>query len=100
MTTTAEAVLNTRSIDRVTSLRTILKLAGRENSRMVAATIGGHLQAISIEAPRRPAVDDAAAAVRDASLGFLTSLHGCGDVAEARSQVLRSVDRLEQCLVI
>ncbi|MDB5558986.1 MAG: hypothetical protein JWQ36_1920 [Enterovirga sp.] len=98
MTTTSAAVLNAPGMERVIRLRTILKLAGRENSRMVAATIGGHLQAITIEAPKHPALVDAADAVRDASLGFLTSLHGRGDVATARHQVLNSVDRLEACL--
>jgi hypothetical protein len=96
--TTRAAVFEAPGIDRVTSLRTILRLAGRDNSRMVAATIGGHLQALSIEAPRRPALADATEAVRHASLGFLTSLHGRGDVVTARSQVLTSVDRLEACL--
>lgn len=80
------------------SLRAILDRAGRENSRMVAATIGGHLEALAIEVPRRPALADAAAAVRDASLGFLTSLHGRGDILDAKRQVLTSVDHLEACL--
>ena len=84
--------------DRVTSLRTILNLAARNNSRMVAATIGGHLQALTVEGPTRPALLDATEAVRDASLGFLTSLHGRGDITAARNQVLSSVDRLEACL--
>jgi hypothetical protein len=98
VTTTRAALVEAPAIDRVTSLRTILRLAGRDNSRMVAATIGGHLQALAIEAPKRPALADATEAVRDASLGFLTSLHGRGDVVTARSQVLTSVDRLEACL--
>lgn len=98
MTTTTKAVREAPGIDRVTSLRRILNLAGRENSRMVAATIGGHLDALNIEVARRPALVDATDAVRDASLGFLTSLHGRGDVVSARQHVLTSVDRLEACL--
>ena len=65
---------------------------------MVAATFGGHLHAIAVEAPKRPSLIDATDAVRDASLGFLTSLHGRGNVAEARHQLLSTVDRLEACL--
>ena len=91
-------VFEAPAVDRLSSLRNILRLAGRDNSRMVAATIGGHLHAITIEGPRRPALIDATDAVRDASLGFLTSLHGRGDVAAARHQLLSSVDRLEACL--
>ncbi len=98
MTTTSKAVLEPPAIDRVISLRTVLNLAGRENSRMVAATIGGHLQALAIEIPQRPALAGATEAVRDASLGFLTSLHGRGDVAIARRQALTSLDNLEACL--
>ena len=82
----------------VSSLRAVLSLAGRENSRMVAATIGGHLDALAGEAPRRPALADATEAVRDASFGFLTSLHGRGDIHDARRQALTSVDHLEACL--
>ncbi|NNM72929.1 hypothetical protein [Enterovirga aerilata] len=98
MTTTSPAFVKAPGIDRVSSLRRILNLAGRENSRMVAATIGGHLQALAIELPTMPALTDATEAVRDASLGFLTSLHGKGDPVTARHHVLSSVDRLEACL--
>ena len=98
MITVSEDELPARGLDRVIGLRQVLARAGRDNSRMVAATIGCHLQALSIELPKKPALADATEAVRDASLGFLTSLHGRGDIATARLAVLTSVDHLEACL--
>jgi hypothetical protein len=98
--TTSKAVPEAPPKDRLVSLRAILNLAGRENSRMIAATIGGHLQALAIEIPKRPALADATEAVRDASLGFLTSLHGRGDIVTAKHELLTSVDRLEACLSV
>ncbi len=100
MMTTSKAVPEAPPKDRVIRMRAIVNVAGRENSRMIAATIGGHLQALAVEIPTRPALADATEAVRDASLGFLTSLHGRGDVVTAKHQLLSSVDRLEACLSV
>ncbi len=83
------------NLDRVSKLRGMLHLAGPENSRMVAATIGRHLEIIVIETGGRREVAGATDAVRDASLGFLTSLHRPGDVAGARRAALTSLDQLE-----
>lgn len=76
----------------------MLNLARPENSRMVAASIGRHLEIIVTETGFRDEVAGATNAVRDASLGFLTSLHRPGDVAGARRAVLTSLDQLESRL--
>lgn len=83
------------SLDRVSKFRGMLNLARPENSRMVAASIGGHLEIIVTETGFRDEVAGATNAVRNASLGFLTSLHRTGDVAGARRAVLTSLDQLE-----
>lgn len=84
--------------DRVRTIRTALKLAKPENSRIVAATIGGHLEVISRATSPQPGVVDASAAVRDASFDFLVSLVTKGEAGESRSVALHSVDRLEAML--
>lgn len=73
----------------------MLRLAGPENSRMVAATIGLHLEIIVTETGSCQEVRGATEAVRDASLGLLTSLHRLGDVAGARRAAFSSLDQLE-----
>jgi hypothetical protein len=84
--------------DRVRTIRTALKLAQPENSRIAAATIGGHLDAIAKNLPAHPAVAQASDAVRDASLDFLVSLVRKREAADARVAALQSVDRLEASL--
>ena len=53
-------------LDRVLKLRGMLNLAGPENSRMVAATIGRQLEIIVIETGGRREVAGATDAVREA----------------------------------
>lgn len=65
---------------------------------MVAASIGRHLEYIVTETGFREDVAGATEAVRDASLGFLTTLHRPGDVASARWAALTSLDQLEASL--
>lgn len=84
--------------ERVRTIRTALKLAKPENSRIVAATIGGHLEVIARSAIPQPSVQDASEAVRDASFDFLVSLVTIGEASGARSAALHSVDRLEETL--
>ncbi len=87
-----------RPADRLSTLRTMLHLAKPENSRMVAATIGHHLDLITVEAAPGPAIAEASDTVRDASLGFLTALHGRGDVVAGRAAALASIDHLAASL--
>lgn len=84
--------------DRVRTIRSALKLARPENSRIVAATIGGHLEVITGAAPPHPEVAHATDAVRDASLDFLVSLVTHREAAQARDVALSTVDRLEASL--
>lgn len=84
--------------ERVRTIRSALKLAKPENSRIVAATIGGHLEVIaSVTGPDSAAVE-AGDAVRDASLHFLVSLVTQNEAADARNVALSTVDRLEASL--
>ena len=83
------------SLDRVSKVRGMVHLACPENSRMVAASIGLHLEIIVTETGCRDEVAGATEAVRDASLDFLISLHRAGDVTGARRAALTSLDQLE-----
>ena len=99
MVTDSNVAVHSKSNDRVRSLRVMMNLAIRENSRMVAATIGRQLQEFSADARDREDIADATEAVRDASFDLLTSLHGRGgDVVNARRAALHSIDRLEASL--
>jgi hypothetical protein len=84
--------------ERVRTIRTALKLAQPENSRIAAATIGGHLEVITRDLGPESQVAQASDAVRDASLDFLVSLVSRREAAEARSAALKSVDQLEASL--
>jgi len=82
----------------VRAMRNLLAEARAENSRMVAAAIGGHLVRISREAGKGPELAQASDIVRDASLGLLTALHRGNDVNRARRDALKSVETLEAAL--
>ena len=84
--------------DRVRTIRTALKLAQPENSRIAAATIGGHLDVITRNLASHSEVAQASDAVRDASLDLLVSLVRKREAAAARAAALQSVDRLEASL--
>ena len=81
----------------VRTMRALLRTARVENSRMVAAAIGGHLARISRVSPDGP-VEAATDAVRDASLGLLRALHHGEDVRRARMAALRSIETLQAVL--
>jgi hypothetical protein len=82
----------------VRAMRNLLAEARAENSRMVAAAIGGHLSRITREAGKAPELAEASDVVRDASLGLLTALHRGRDVNGARRAALKSVETLEAAL--
>lgn len=81
----------------VRAMRNLLTGARVENTRMVAAAIGGHLSRISRETGS-PELAGASETVRDASLTLLKSLHQSEGVMRARNAALRSVDALEAAL--
>lgn len=78
----------------VRAMRSLLAEARVENSRMVAAAIGGHLSRITRQAGGAE-LEDASESVRDASLHLLKALHQSEGVTPARKAALRSVDSLE-----
>jgi hypothetical protein len=82
----------------VRAMRNLLAEARPENSRMVAAAIGGHLVRITREAGRAPELAEASDIVRDASLDLLTALQRGKDVNGARRAALESVETLEAAL--
>ena len=82
----------------VRAMRNLLAEARPENSRMVAAAIGGHLFRITREAGKARELAEASDIVRDASLGLLTALHRGKDVNGARRAALESVETLEAAL--
>ncbi|NNM72597.1 hypothetical protein [Enterovirga aerilata] len=82
----------------VRAMRNLLAEARAENSRMVAAAIGGHLSRITKEVGAVEELDHASDVVRDASLDLLKALHRGKDVNRARSAALRSVEMLEAAL--
>ena len=81
----------------VRAMRTLLKEARVDNSRMVAAAIGGHLFRITRQTGSTE-LDDASESVRDASLHLLKALQQSDGVTPARAAALRSVDSLESAL--
>lgn len=81
----------------VRAMRKLLRDAQVENSRMVAAAIGGHLTKITRQVTT-PEIEGATETVRDASLALLTSLHRSHDVRSARTAALWSVAMLEATL--
>ena len=82
----------------VRAMRHLLAEARAENSRMVAAAIGGHLSRITRDTGKPREVVDATEVVRDASLDLLKALQCGDDVSRARSAALQSVERLEAAL--
>ena len=82
----------------VRTMRNLLKDAGTENSRMVAAAIGGHLSRITRSA-RSTGLEGASDRVRDASLDLLKAIHRGRGIMSARDVALASVDGLEAELV-
>ncbi len=82
----------------VRAMRNLLTEARTENSRMVAAAIGGHLFRITREAGKAPELAEASDIVRGASLDLLTALHRGKDVNGARRAALESVETLEAAL--
>lgn len=90
-------MLATNLIERVSKLRSIVSLAGRENSRIVAGSIGQHLSCIGAETGSRE-MTEAIDTVRNTSFGFLSALHRFGDTAGAREALFNSLDDLEDCL--
>ncbi|MGA0595735.1 hypothetical protein [Enterovirga sp. CN4-39] len=87
-----------RDDDRVRAMRDLLAGVRAENSRMVAAAIGGHLSRITKEAGEARALGEASDTVRDASLDLLKALHRGHDVNGARKAALESVELLEAAL--
>ena len=94
----SDAALASPNVDRIVKLRAVLKLARPENSRMVAATIGRHLELIVSHAESRDEIIEVSEAVREASFGFLTSLHRPGDIGGGREAALSCLDQLEASL--
>jgi hypothetical protein len=83
----------------VRAMRNLLTEARAENSRMVAAAIGGHLSKLTREAGREASqLGQASDTVRDASLDLLKALHHGRDVNGARRIALDSVSTLEAAL--
>ena len=83
----------------VLAMRNLLAEARPENSRMVAAAIGGHLSRLSRELGREAGeVGKASDVVRDASLDLLKALHCGQDIHRARKAALDSVETLEAAL--
>ena len=82
----------------VRAMRNLLAEARADNSRMVAAAIGGHLSRITREAGRAGGLAEASDVVRDASLDLLKALHRGSDVPGARKAALASVETLEAAL--
>ena len=82
----------------VRAMRNLLAEARAENSRMVAAAIGGHLSRIGRSAGKVGELAEASDVVRDASLDLLTALHRGKDVNGARRAALQSVATLEAAL--
>ncbi|MDB5559503.1 MAG: hypothetical protein JWQ36_2437 [Enterovirga sp.] len=82
----------------VRAMRHLLSGARVENSRMVAAAIGGHLSRITKNAGSAEDLGQASDVVRDASLGLLKALHQGEDVSRARKAALESVEMLEAAL--
>ena len=83
---------------RVRAMRNLLAEARVENSRMVAAAIGGHLSRITKETTAPDDLGHASDVVRDASLDLLKALHEGKDVNRARQAALQSVEVLEAAL--
>lgn len=81
----------------VRAMRSLIREARAENSRMVAAAIGGHLSRITRQAESAP-LAQASDVVRDASLTLLKAIHHSDDVGQARTAALNSVDTLEAAL--
>lgn len=82
----------------VRAMRNLLAEARVENSRMVAAAIGGHLSRITRATGTPQELGHASDIVRDASLGLLKALHEGKDVNNARQAALASVGMLEAAL--
>ena len=82
----------------VRAMRHLLAEARAENSRMVAAAIGGHLSRITREPGKPRELVEATDVVRDASLDLLKALQCGDDVNRARRAALQSVERLEAAL--
>jgi hypothetical protein len=82
----------------VRAMRNLLADARAENSRMVAAAIGGHLSRITRGASEARSLGEASDVVRDASLDLLRALHHGKDVNRARKAALASVETLEAAL--
>ena len=83
---------------RVSAMRNLLAEARVENSRMVAAAIGGHLSRITKSAGAPDELGPASDVVRDASLGLLKALHEGTGVKRAREAALESVEILQAAL--
>ncbi len=81
----------------VRTMRALLNDANQENSRMVAAAIGGHLAKLT-NGRNHDALDAATNMVRETSLRLLRSVHLDAGVEEARRRALRSVDLLDATL--
>ncbi|MDB5513226.1 MAG: hypothetical protein JWR08_2709 [Enterovirga sp.] len=84
----------------VRTMRALIGTAKRENARMVAAAIGGHLTKLARETGHDPDVADASETVREASLSLLKALNRDADVATARKVALRSIETLEATIPI
>lgn len=82
----------------VRAMRDLLAQARAENSRMVAAAIGGHLSRMAREAGKPRELVEASDVVRDASLDLLKALQCGHNVNGARKAALQSVERLEAAL--
>lgn len=82
----------------IRTMRMLVSTARRENARMVAAAIGGHLSRLAGETGLDPGVSDASETVREASLSLLKALNRDADVATARKVALRSVETLEAAI--
>ena len=78
-------------------MRELIAEASPENSRMVAAAIGGHLAKL-VDGRHYAALDAATDTVRETSLRLLKSLHLETNVEPARRRALRSLDLLDATL--
>jgi hypothetical protein len=81
----------------VGAMRRLLSEARADNSRMVAAAIGGHLSRITRDGSV-PELEGPTETVRDASLDLLKAINRSDGVARARKAALRSVDTLAAAL--
>jgi hypothetical protein len=82
----------------IRTLRATLAGTTAANSRIGASIVGRQLDLLLLCAGTRPGVSSGVEAVRDGSLAYLKSLHGRGDVVQARRLADLSTDHLEASL--